>query len=123
MKGIILVGLGGFLGSILRYLISLYSVKLFSNFLVGTLTVNLTGSFLIGLLAGMMGKPAYHHYQLFLLTGFCGGFTTFSTFSIEGIKLLKNAQYFGYLGYTTASVIGGLTLCFLGVWIAQKVVQ
>lgn len=121
MKNILLVGLGGFAGSVCRYLISVYSMKTFASALpIGTLFVNLGGSLLIGLLAGAMIKSEYSSLQLLLLTGFCGGFTTFSTFSIEGMKLLENARYGYYTGYVVLSVIGGLVLCMAGFWLAQK---
>lgn len=123
MKNILLVGIGGFMGSVARYLIGVYSIKYFSNALIGTFTVNLAGSFLIGLLAGFLAKPHYQPYQLILITGFCGGFTTFSTFSMEGLKLLRGSFHLQYIGYTAASIAGGLTLCFLGVWVAQKFTQ
>ena len=121
MKNILLVGLGGFAGSICRYMVTVYSLKfLASNFPYGTLIVNLVGSVLIGLLAGALLKMNNQFYQLLLITGFCGGFTTFSSFSIEGLRLLKEAQYYQYVSYVTVSVFGGLVLCLLGVWIAQK---
>lgn len=121
MKNILLVGLGGFIGSILRYLMGVWALRYFSTgFPLSTLTVNLTGSLLIGLLAGTILKPSSQTFQLFLMTGFCGGFTTFSTFSLEGLRLLRSACYTQYAWYVAISVIGGMGLCFLGFWISQK---
>jgi CrcB protein len=80
MKQLLIVGLGGFLGTIARYLVS--RINLMENFLslpLGTLTVNVTGSFLIGFLTGLANKSEIlsADMRLFLMAGFCGGFTTF----------------------------------------------
>lgn len=124
IKELLLVGFGGFAGSISRYLVGLYALRVSaSNFPYGTLSVNLLGSLLIGLFAGFFAKSLGQSSQLVLMTGFCGGFTTFSTFSLEGVRLLRSALYGQYIGYIVASILGGLVLCFLGLWIAQKLVS
>ena len=120
MKGLLLVGFGGFVGSILRYGVSLVSSKYFeSSFYVGTLTVNLIGSLLIGIFFALFAKQQ-NHLTLAIVTGFCGGFTTFSTFSLDGLKLLKQSLYLEFVTYTSISLIGGLLLCFLGFYLFHK---
>ena len=90
------VGLGGFLGSAMRYLVSVYSARLFgTQFPYGTLIVNVGGGFLIGLITGIslptdLISP---DLKLFLVTGIIGGFTTFSTFSNETAGLLAAGSY------------------------------
>lgn len=121
MKNIILVGIGGFAGSVCRYLISLYTIKTMDGAIpYGTLFVNLTGSLLIGLIAGLFARSNYQSLQLILITGFCGGFTTFSTFSLEGLKMLETSRYLLYAGYVGISIVGGLALCFLGFFVSIK---
>ena len=115
MKSFLLVGIGGFLGSYSRYIMSYYiEQKLLSSFPYGTFFVNIAGCFIIGLLFGFSFrfnlKP---EIRLLLATGFCGGFTTFSTFSYEGIALLQDAQiWYGFL-YAFSSLLAG----FLAVWL------
>ena len=83
MKDLLLVGLGGFLGSIARFGVGLGTIRLFEDrFYIGTMSVNLIGSLLIGVLFALISKQQ-NHISLFLVTGFCGGFSTFSTFSSE----------------------------------------
>ena len=121
MKEVIWVGIGGFLGSSGRYLVGLivqrYDV---GEFPLATLIVNLVGSFLIGLILGYLIKSPNQLLQLLLITGFCGGFTTFSTFSREGLELIRHSHYFQYALYTGISIIGGLLLCLLGYLLMQK---
>ncbi|MFY0599624.1 MAG: fluoride efflux transporter CrcB [Cyclobacteriaceae bacterium] len=122
MKDILIVGLGGFFGSISRYGIGVYSSKLIlSQFPIGTITVNLVGSLLIGLLAGYFIKnQASQALSLLLITGFCGGFTTFSTFSLDNMKLIKEGFYLQFALYGIGSVIIGLVLCMLGILLTSK---
>ncbi|MFT4834031.1 MAG: CrcB protein [Marinoscillum sp.] len=122
MKNLVFIGIGGFAGSVLRYLVSVYFLKAFGNLLpYGTLAVNLLGSLLIGLLAGAFIKTDNQPLQFLLITGFCGGFTTFSTFSLEGLKMLRDSQYLQYSLYISISVIFGILLCLIGFWLSQKV--
>lgn len=116
LQSVLMVGVGGFAGSILRYLIS-YTINTnwVSHFPFGTLTVNLTGSLFIGMIiAASLGEDISQQMRLLLATGFCGGFTTFSSFSYEFFSLLQN-EHTGYAFlYATASVILGLLFVWLG---------
>jgi CrcB protein len=94
-RNIILIGVGGFLGSVFRYLVTVFLARQFtSSFPLGTLTVNIVGCFLIGILFALSekGNLLTPEWRIFLTTGFCGGFTTFSTFSYESIKLLQDGE-------------------------------
>lgn len=109
MKDFLLVGAGGFLGSVLRYGISLLLPLTSAGAIPwGTLTVNFTGSLLIGVLLSL--EP--HRFWLLLLAaGFCGGFTTFSTFSFEAVSALKAGETATAAIYVAVS----LALCFSAV--------
>ncbi|HBN79865.1 MAG TPA: fluoride efflux transporter CrcB [Ruminococcaceae bacterium] len=96
MLKVFYVGLGGFLGSAMRYLVSVYSARLFgTQFPYGTLIVNVGGGFLIGLITGISLSTDLisPDLKLFLVTGIIGGFTTFSTFSNETAGLLAAGSY------------------------------
>lgn len=120
MKELLFVGLGGFFGSVFRYGIAIiFSKHLELAFQVSTLIVNLVGSFLIGILAAVLTKSP-SHLNLILMVGFCGGFTTFSTFSLDGLKLLRQNLFFDFFLYASISMIGGLTLCYLGYYFSSR---
>jgi CrcB protein len=122
MKDLLLVGLGGFVGSIARYLVSKLniSIQLFS-LPIGTLTVNVLGSLLIGILIGLSAKNGIisSNLRLLLIVGFCGGFTTFSTFSAENMTFIQNGEIASMLIYTAASIIFGLAAVYIGYLITQ----
>ena len=97
IKHILLVGLGGSLGSIARYLTQKwFAANFLQAFPWGTFVVNSIGCFLIGLFWGLNFKSIDNNesWKLFLLTGICGGFTTFSAFTLEGIGLVKEQKLF-----------------------------
>ena len=118
MNHILLVGAGGAAGSILRFLIQRNSSASF--FPYGTLVVNLAGCFLIGLLWGFSLKNYLSESnRLLLMTGFCGGFTSFSAFTYESVQMIQGERWSGFMIYMLASVAGGILLTFLGFKISN----
>ncbi len=109
LKNFIFVGLGGAVGSMLRYAVTLLATAMQISTNWATVAVNVVGSFLIGLFLSMCGTGSW---MLLLTVGLCGGFTTFSTFSSQSLTLLQNGQYGAGLAY----VFGTLVLCLLFVW-------
>ncbi len=124
LKQLILVGVGGGIGSMLRFLVSVSTSRFaHGTFPFPTLLVNLSGCFLIGLLVGVFIQPSYasNNMRLLLVTGFCGGYTTFSAFAHENLLLIENQQVLMAIGYTVLSVVLGVALVWAGIWITQTV--
>lgn len=122
MKTIFYIALGGGLGSVLRYLTSLFFAKFqWGNFPLGTFVANILGCFLIGVFFGYFEKQSVSSQELrfFLITGVCGGYTTFSAFSNENIQLIHNNQIGTAFLYTAVSIIIGFGMTFLGLLITK----
>lgn len=114
MWKLLAVGLGGALGAILRYLISLLPLK--GSFPVWTLLTNLLGAVAIGFIAGASARGRMQDVAaLFWKTGVCGGFTTFSTFSLEAFSLLEN----GNRGLGVLYILLSILLCLGGIALVQ----
>jgi len=119
---LIIIGAGGFLGAVARYLVSGWVSALDGSlFPLGTLAVNLIGSFLLGFFYVLTtGKLALDPYwRLIIAVGFLGAFTTFSTFSYETVKLMESGAFGMALANITVSLIGGITAVYLGIILAR----
>ncbi|MES2479984.1 MAG: fluoride efflux transporter CrcB [Bacteroidota bacterium] len=116
LKNIIYIGIGGGLGSICRYLLSLAAMKWMGTaFPIGTFLINIIGSLLIGLFLGFFDKNLLgDSTRLLLITGFCGGFTTFSAFSSENLNLILSGNWFTAILYSLLSVLLGISAVWLG---------
>jgi CrcB protein len=117
-RNILLVGLGGSIGSIIRYVCQRWlSLNYPHHFPWGTFAVNLTGCLLIGIFWGLTFKSftENEHWKLFLMTGLCGGFTTFSAFTVEGIGLLREQRLGLFFSYAIGSVVLGLLATYAGM--------
>ncbi len=117
MKQLLIVGFGGFIGSIARFLVSKLNVHWqFFSIPMGTLTVNVLGSLIIGFIAGASAKGDLisPSMRLFLMVGICGGFTTFSSFTNENLTLMQNGQFAAVLLYTGLSIFLGFFAVYLG---------
>lgn len=111
------IALGGAAGSVLRYVIGSAAQKMSSAaFPVGTLVVNVTGCFLIGVLAQhYMNVQTHPNTRSLMITGLCGGFTTFSAFGLESVGLIEGGEYQKAAAYVALSIILSVTATFAGM--------
>ena len=123
MKQVLLVFLGGGLGSVARYWLGL-KLNNFENAIpFGTLLANVLGSLLIGLILGYSAKTGVlnEQHSLLLATGFCGGLTTFSTFAYENHLFIKGNDYFTMIPYLAATFVLGIAAVFLGMYLVKMI--
>ena len=118
VKDIIIVGIGSGIGGIFRYMISLFMNQIRNGFPWGTFVVNVAGCLLIGILWGVMSRlqNISPSFSLFLMVGFCGGFTTFSR---EGLTLLQANNYFLFSLYVIGSLVLGIMAVALGYYLTK----
>lgn len=117
LRSILIVGIGGFIGSVLRYLTSVYfQTYTVSTFPWGTFSVNILGSLVIGIIFGLSERADYFSpdIRLFLAVGICGGFTTFSSFSNDAFILMQGREWLKFSLYIGLSVFLGLLAVILG---------
>jgi CrcB protein len=117
LKSFLIVGFGGFIGTVARYSISRYfQENLSSVFPWSTFLINIAGSLLIGIIYGISEKNDLINpeMRLFLAVGICGGFTTFSTFSNDAFLLIRSQEWMRFALYTTLSFFLGLMAVYFG---------
>ncbi|EKF57202.1 camphor resistance protein CrcB [Agrobacterium albertimagni AOL15] len=123
MFNILLVAVGGAIGSVARYLTALAMTRLLGPaFPWGTITVNIVGSFVIGLLTELVARKfsAPMEMRLLLVVGFLGGFTTFSSFSLDTMALVERGPVWIAFSYVLASVMLSLTAAFGGLALGRS---
>jgi CrcB protein len=122
IKTIFYIGLGGAIGSVLRYLTSVLVSKYWNqSFPLATFLTNVLGCFIIGIIIGLLEKNnlANGNLKWFLVTGFCGGYTTFSTFGIENHSLLQSNQSLLAFSYIALSVVLGIFAVWFGLFVSK----
>lgn len=123
LRNVLLVGIGGATGSILRYLTGYLSAKMtLSSLPIGTFIANIVGGFIIGIVYGAAARFGWFtaEWRLLLATGFCGGYTTFSAFAYENLTLWQSGQYTIALGYTVGSVLLGILAVWMGLYLLKS---
>jgi CrcB protein len=120
LRTLLLIGMGGFLGSVSRFLIGQGLHRIFDTiFPIGTMTVNVVGSFIIGVVYSLAERDNLisPEIRMFLAVGFCGGFTTFSSFAFDKLNLLKDSGFLYLSMYLGGSIFLGLLAVYLGTQI------
>ena len=117
----LIVMAGGALGTLARYLVSLLALPISGNLPWGTIIINITGSLLIGFFGTLTlahGRfPVSENMRLFVMIGFCGGYTTFSSFSLQTLDLLRS----GATGRAAVNVVASMILCVAAVAAAHQI--
>lgn len=124
LKSIMIIGLGGFIGTVARFLISRYfQMTVTSVFPWSTFIINIAGCLLIGLIYGISekGDVLSPDVRLFMTVGICGGFTTFSTFSNDSFLLIRDQEWLRFALYTSLSVFVGLVAVYVGRFMTKLI--
>lgn len=121
----LIVGAGGFIGTVLRYSLSLFAKRFSFTFPHGTLWANLLGCFTLGVVTALATETESISptTRLFFATGVCGGFTTMSTFTYETFQFANDAQYLYAAVYCTATLAGCATMFFAGLVLVKFILK
>lgn len=124
LRTLLIVGTGGFIGSVLRYLVHIFVDKdLSSSFPWGTFVANIAGSFIIGVIFALAekGNVLSSEWRIFLAVGICGGFTTFSSFSYNNLTMLREQAYASFFLNAGGSLFFGILAVYAGFLLARSV--
>ncbi len=117
IRTVLLVGTGGFIGSVMRYLVQVFVDKGVSSFPLGTFIANIAGSFIIGVVYALAekGDLLNSEWKMFLAVGVCGGFTTFSSFAYNNLAMLKDGSFVQLLWNVGGSLFLGILAVYMGM--------
>jgi CrcB protein len=119
---LMLVGIGGFAGSVLRFITVSFFQRFNLSFPLGTFSVNILGSFLLGAVVGwMIQRGENDSIRLLMITGVCGGFTTFSAFAFENVNLFEQKLAMTSIAYVVTSVFLGVGAIIAGIWMGKNI--
>lgn len=124
IKNLLLAGTGGFIGTILRYLIQVYGARWIpGTWPLATFIINMTGSLIIGVVFALSekGNLLNPEWRIFLAVGLCGGFTTFSTFSYDNLMLLKDNSLFYFFLNAGGSLVAGILAVYAGIVLTRLI--
>ena len=121
----LLVGFGGFVGSICRYGLSVFSQRFSIEWPIGTLTANMLGCLIIGLIVEISGRgeSLSPEARLALATGFCGGFTTLSSMIYETTEMLRDSEYLHATLYAAGTFLFSMTAFIVGVMAVRVIAK
>lgn len=124
LRNILIVGTGGFIGSVMRYLVQVFVEKgLATTFPWGTFIANIAGSFIIGIVFAFAekGNLINSEWRLFLAVGICGGFTTFSSFAYNNLTMLKENSFGQLFWNVGGSLFFGILAVYLGIILVRAI--
>ena len=124
LRTIVIVGTGGFIGSVMRYLVQYFVEKgMSSTFPLGTLIANIAGSFIIGIVFALAekGNLLSAEWRIFLAVGICGGFTTFSSFAYNNLTMIKENSFMQLLINVGGSLVLGVLAVYLGIILIKAI--
>lgn len=122
-RTILIVGTGGFIGSVMRYLLQVFiENKLLSTFPLATLIANITGSFIIGVVFALAEKSMMNsEWRIFMSVGICGGFTTFSAFAFNNFNMIKEHTWNQLFLNIGGTMILGILAVYLGIILVREI--